>query len=92
MRKASKSKFKTTWGNPLVAFRLPKTKIRELDRVAVAFGYPDKSTFLREFILVCISSDTEKAGLFLQKIFKRAAEKAQARLPGFEDGPKGRKG
>lgn len=76
----------------VVTFRLPRKAVRELDGTAHMFGYPDKSAFLREFVLVCISADTEKAGAFLQKIFKRAAEKAQASLPGFEDVAKGLKG
>lgn len=87
-----KKKSPKTRGNPLVAFRLPKNKVRELDQTAVLFGYPDKSAFLREFVLVTTSADAEKATAFLAKIYKRAAEKAQASLPGFEDRPtRGRK-
>jgi hypothetical protein len=78
-------------GNPVVMFRLPPAHVKELDRLSKAFGYSDRSAFLREFVGVCISADTEKAGVFLQKIFQRAAEAAQAKLPGILDQAQPRK-
>lgn len=66
-------------------FRLPPKEIRELDKIAIASGYPNRSEFVRAFVRVAIGDDMNRVRDFLAQILGRMAEAAQARLPGFEE-------
>lgn len=72
--------------------RLRPKALRDLTKLSKAFGYSDRSAFVRDFIETVVAGDMNKLGDFLGRMMKNLAEAHQAALPGFLDDQGTKKG